>query len=92
MIMHVDVITEGAGPTLKALQDHGAAVLNAPGNLGLEMGEQTDRANHFTVHEVWASRKDYEAFAASAAGQLLRKQLMLFRGALFDDRYYEQMP
>jgi quinol monooxygenase YgiN len=72
----------------KLLDGHRAAVMAAKGALAYEFAVQTDRANHFAVHETWASRAAYEAYAASQGAQDLRKQLATVKGALFDDRYY----
>ena len=42
------------------------------------------------VHEVWASRADYEAYAASPAGQAFRKQINAYKGAPFDDIFFTE--
>ena len=88
MLMHVDVVPAGAEMANKLLDGHRAAVMAAKGALAYEFAVQTDRANHFAVHETWASRAAYEAYAASQGAQDLRKQLATVKGALFDDRYY----
>jgi quinol monooxygenase YgiN len=88
MVMHVDVTPDGSAQASQALLAQRAAVLAAPGAIGFEAGVQLDRANHFAVHEVWASRAAYEAYAASAGGQAIRREAMRFRGAPFDDRFY----
>ena len=90
VLMHVDVLPEGATTAAAALKAQAASVRAAPGALGFESGTQTDRPNHFAVHEIWASRAAYEAYTASPAGQDLRKKLFPFKGAPFDDRYYVQ--
>jgi quinol monooxygenase YgiN len=72
----------------KLIQGQRDAVLAAPGVVGFEAAVQDDRANHFALHEVWASRADYEAYTATPAGQAFRSQLATVKGALFDDRFY----
>lgn len=88
MLMHVDVVPAGAEMATKALDGLRGAVMAAPGALGFELAVQPDRANHFAVHEIWASRAAYEAYAASAPARQLRGQLAGVKGALFDDRFY----
>ena len=88
MLMHVDVVPAGAEMATKALDALRTAVMAAPGALGYELAVQPDRANHFAIHETWASRAAYEAYAASPAEQQLRAQLATVKGALFDDRFY----
>jgi quinol monooxygenase YgiN len=88
MLMHVDVVPAGAETANKLLDAHRAAVSAARGAVGYEVAVQSDRPNHFAVHSVWTNRAAYEAYAASAAGQELRKQLAVFKGGLFDDRFF----
>ena len=88
MLMHVDVAPPGADLAAKALTAQRDAVLAAPGALQFEAAVQSDKNNHFTVHETWASRAAYEAFAASPQAQQLREQFVPFKGAPFDDRFY----
>jgi quinol monooxygenase YgiN len=88
MLMHVDVVPAGAEMANKLLDSHRAAVMAAKGALAYEVAVQTDRANHFAVHQTWASRAAYEAYAAGPGAQDLRKQLATVKGALFDDRFY----
>lgn len=89
MVMHVDVVPDGSAAGTKAIDDQRALVLAAPGGLGFEFGAQTDKANHFAVHETWTSQAAYQTYMAGPGGRDLRKRLMEFRGAPFDDRFYE---
>ena len=88
VLMHVDVVPDGSAFGAKTLQAQREAVLAAPGALGYEVAVQSDRANHFALHETWASRAAYEAYVASPGGRDLRQQLAKYRGAPFDDRFY----
>ena len=88
MLMHVDVAPLGADLAAKVLTAQRDAVLSAPGALQFEAAVQSDKNNHFTVHETWTSRAAYEAFAASPQAQQLREQFVPFKGAPFDDRFY----
>jgi len=87
MLMHVDVVPAGAEMGAKVLAAQRASVL-AAGALGFEAATQAGKPNHFAIHEVWASRAAYQAYAATPAGRALRTQLATAKGALFDDRFY----
>jgi quinol monooxygenase YgiN len=88
VLMHIDVIPDGAATARQALVAQKALVMIAPGALAFEAASQTGRPNHFAVYETWKSRAAYESYAASPAGQNLRLQLTPFKGAPFDDRFY----
>jgi quinol monooxygenase YgiN len=88
VLMHIDVIPDGAAAARQALVAQKAQVMAAPGALAFEAASQTGRPNHFAVHEAWRSRAAYEAYATSPAGQDLRRRLTPFKGAPFDDRFY----
>jgi quinol monooxygenase YgiN len=88
VLMHIDVLPDGAATTRQALTAQKAQVMAAPGALAFQAASQAGRPNHFAVHEAWKSRAAYEAYAASPAGQDLRRQLDPFKGAPFDDRFY----
>lgn len=87
VLMHIDV-NPGADITQAALEKQRDAVLSAPGALGYEFAVWDRRQNHFAVHEVWASRKAYEAYVATAPPEELRKTLSPLLGSPFDDRFY----
>jgi quinol monooxygenase YgiN len=88
VLMHIDVLPDGAATARQALTAQQAQVMAAPGAIGFQAATQTGRPNHFAVHEIWKTRAAYEAYAASPAGQDLRRQLDRFKGAPFDDRFY----
>jgi quinol monooxygenase YgiN len=86
--MHLDVVPAGAAMAAEQLDAHRAVVLGARGGTAFEAATQADRANHFAIHEIWASRAAYEAYLASPASQAFRRQLSTVKGSLFDDRFY----
>lgn len=90
VLMHVDV---GPGTEVEALlKAQRDAVLAAPGALGYEVAVQDKRTNHFAVHQVWTSRKAYEAYAATAPAEDLRRRLAPLLGSPFDERFYTAAP
>ena len=88
VLMHIDVMPDGAATARQALVAQKSLAMLAPGALAFEAASQTGRPNHFAVYETWKSRAAYESYAASAAGQDLRLRLDRFKGAPFDDRFY----
>lgn len=88
MLMHVDVVPTGASLGASELEAQRSAVTGAVGGRSFELATQSERPNHFAVHETWSNRAAYEAYAASEAAQRLRRQLATVKGALFDDRFY----
>jgi quinol monooxygenase YgiN len=88
VLMHIDVIPDGSAAASKALQAQKASVMAARGALAFEAATQVGRPNHFAVHEVWKTRAAYEAYAASPAGEDLRRAFTPYKGAPFDDRFY----
>ena len=90
VLMHVDVhLGSDAQPAIVAQKE---AVLAAPGALGFETAVEDKRANHFAVHEVWASRKAYEAYTATAPAEDLRRRLAPLLGSPFDERFFSAAP
>jgi len=88
VLMHIDVIPDGAATAAKALTAQKALMMAAPGALAFEASTQVGRTNHFEVHEVWKDRAAYETYAASPPGEDLRRQFTQYKGAPFDDRFY----
>jgi quinol monooxygenase YgiN len=88
VLMHVDVVPAGSAQASNLLLTQRSAVLAAAGGLGFEAAVQADRPNHFAVHELWADRAAYEAYASSAPARDLRRQLAPIKGAPFDDRFF----
>jgi quinol monooxygenase YgiN len=88
VLMHIDVLPDGSATARQALVAQKASVMAAPGAVAFDAASQVGRPNHFAVHEAWKTRAAYEAYAASPAGQDLRRQLDRFKGAPFDDRFY----
>lgn len=90
VLMHIDV-NPGADVAQAALKAQRDAVLAAPGALGYEVAVWTKRPNHLAVHEVWASRKAYEDYAATPPARELRDRLAPLLGSPFDDRFYSAL-
>ena len=58
------------------------------GNLRLDVWQQTNRPNHFTVVESWADREAFDAHGAAPETKDFRAHLADMTGALYDERLY----
>jgi quinol monooxygenase YgiN len=88
VLTHVDV----AG----GQKDQGVAILDRlaadsrkePGSERFEAWQQGNRANHFTVNEIWKDQAAYEAHILAASTRDYREKIGPMLGALHDDRLY----
>lgn len=88
---HVDVpppMRDRLEPMLRSLSD---ASRKEPGNLRFEVQQQANRPNHFTVVEVWADHKAYEAHVIAPHTRQFRDALGPMLGALYDERLYRAL-
>ena len=93
MVMtHVDVMppyADGAAALLKVMR---AETPRDPGNIGYDILRQQHEPNHFTVAEVWASQRAFEAHLAAAHTVSFRQKLLPMTGALYDERLFTGLP
>ena len=89
VLTHVDVpppLKDTLIPMLKQLGDDSRG---AAGNQRWEAQQQNNRPNHFTVVEVWANPKAYEAFIGTPSKRQFREKFGPMTGALYDERLYQ---
>ncbi len=92
VMTHVDVMppyADGAAALLKVMREE---TPRDPGNIGYDILRQQHEPNHFTVAEVWASRRSLEAHLAAAHTVSFRQKLLPMTGALYDERLFAQLP
>ena len=85
---HVDVIPPRKDDGVAALKRLSEDSRRGEGNLRFEVVQQINRPNHFTVVEVWKSRKAFDAHAMAAHVREFRDKLTPMSGALYDERLY----
>ena len=56
-----------------------------------EAWQQNNRANHFTVTEIWKNRAALDAHIAAASTKEFREKLGPMSGALYDERLYTSL-
>jgi len=86
VVTHVDVTGNFKDETIVMLQklaDDGRKVAGR-----FEVWQQGNRANHFTVNEIWRSEAALDEHISSAPIRAFREALGPKNGALYDDRRY----
>jgi quinol monooxygenase YgiN len=91
VVTHVDVVAASKDDCVALLGAMSTDTRSDPGNIGYDVLQQANRANHFTVVEEWANRKALDDHAASAHTLAFREKLLPMSGALFDERLYTLM-
>jgi|ERR1700694_4462295 len=89
VVTHVDVIPPRKDDAVGLLKTLGEASRRDDGNMRYEVVQQTNRPNHFTVVEIWASREALDAHGMAPHVREFRDKLQPMSGALYDERLYE---
>src|SRR5882672_3995285 len=89
VVTHVDVIPPRKDDAVGLLKSLGDASRRDDGNVRYEIVQQTNRPNHFTVIEIWASREALDAHGMAPHVREFRDKLQPMSGALYDERLYE---
>jgi quinol monooxygenase YgiN len=91
VVLHVDVTGTGIDTMPETLRETAGKALRMPGAIAFEIATQSNKRNHFTVHEIWASRAAYDAYNASATAKEFRARFHQVKGAVYDDRLFTQI-
>lgn len=91
VVTHVNVTGNFKDETIVALQQLADRSRKEPGAERFEVWQQGNRANHFTVNEIWKTEAALEDHLAAAATRAFREQLGPKNGALYDDRRYRNL-
>jgi quinol monooxygenase YgiN len=89
VVTHVDVVPDPrAAGMLTRLAEASRA---EPGNLRFDVLQHAQRANHFTVIEMWRDQKSFDAHAAAAQTRQYRDELQPLTGSPLDERLYKAL-
>jgi quinol monooxygenase YgiN len=91
VVTHVDLIPPKKDEGIVALKENAGPSRADPGNRRYDLLQQNSRGNHFTLVEVWSSRKALEGHEVSAHTRKLRDLLFPMGGALYDQRLYHPL-
>jgi autoinducer 2-degrading protein len=93
VVTHVDI---GGGPLVAQatalLREYAADSRKEPGSVRFEILQQEGHPNHFTVFEVWQTRKAYEGHAAAEHTKRFREKLLPMLGSPLDERLESLLP
>ena len=88
VVIHVDLVPDGLVAGKPALQQYVADSRKDPGALRVELLQQSDRGNHFTIISVWASQKAFDAHLAAPHTKEFRAKIQSGLGSPFDERLH----
>ena len=91
VVTHVDVPPPNKDACIALLGTQVAATRGSPGCARLEVLQQADRPNHFSVLESWAGEAAYAAHIVAAHTREFRMALTPLSGALYDERIYSRL-
>lgn len=90
-ISHVDVTPPTKDDCIAMLRKLADDTRKDANSLRFEAWQQNNRANHFTVAEVWKSRSAIDAHIVAASTKEFREKLGPMSGALYDERFYKSL-
>jgi quinol monooxygenase YgiN len=88
-VTHVDVIPPQKDNGVAAVGKLAEDSRKHAGNMRFEVWQQTNRPNHFTVVEAWASRKAFDIHLGATETKDFRSKLATMTGALYDERLFK---
>lgn len=91
VLTHVDVTPDHLDDCLALLKTMSDDTSMDHGNIGYEVLQQAARPNHFTVVEEWTSRKALDFHIMAAHTRAFRQRLAPMAGALYDQRFYQEL-
>src|SRR6266849_710965 len=90
-VTHVDVILPSKDDCIVMLKKLAEDTRKEPNAERFEAWQQNNRANHFTVMEIWKSRAAHDDHIATASTKEFREKLGPMSGALYDERLYKSL-
>jgi quinol monooxygenase YgiN len=90
-VTHVDVTPPNKDDCIVMLKKLADDTRKEPNSVQFEAWQQNNRANHFTVTEIWKNRAAVDAHIATASTRDFREKLGPMSGALYDERLYKKL-
>jgi len=90
-VTHVDVIPPSKDDCIVLLKKLADETRKEPNAERFEAWQQNNRANHFTVTEIWKNRSAHDAHIGTASTREFRDKLGPMSGALYDERLYKSL-
>ena len=92
VVSHVDLVPDALNADKSFLQQYVADSRKDPGALRIELLQQSDRGNHFTIVSVWTDKKAFDAHLAAAHTRDFRTKIAAGLGSPFDERLHNLVP
>lgn len=94
VIAHVDIAVPGGNldEPLRLLREFVADSQKDAGAVRVELLQQDNRHNHFTIVEVWQTRRDFDAHSAAEHTKQFREKIQPMLGSPFDERLNSELP
>jgi len=90
-ITHVDVTPPNKDECIVMLKKLAEETRKERDSDHFEAWQQNNRANHFTVTEIWKNRAAIDSHVVTAATKEFREKLGPMSGALYDERLYKSL-
>jgi len=90
-VTHVDVTPNNKDDCIVMLKKLADDTRRDSNSLYFEAWQQNNRANHFTVTEIWKNRAAIDAHVVAAGTKEFREKLGPMSGALYDERLYRSL-
>jgi quinol monooxygenase YgiN len=90
-VTHVDVTPPNKDECIILLKKLAEDTRKEVSSLRFEAWQQNNRANHFTVTEIWKDRAAIDGHVAAASTRDFREKLGPMSGALYDERLYKSL-
>ena len=89
VVSHVDLVPDALNADKGALQQYVTDSRKDPGALRIELLQQSDRPNHFTIVSVWTDEKAFNAHLSAAHTRDFRANIQSGLGSPFDERLHK---
>ena len=91
VVAHLDIGGPDRARAEAALRQLSAAARQSEGNLGFDVWQQTDHANHFNLISGWISESQFHTFRASRAAREFRQTVGQLLGSPYDERLFRRV-
>jgi quinol monooxygenase YgiN len=91
VLTHVDVVPPSKDACMDLLKGMSVDTPKDPGNLLYDVLQQPNRLNHFTVFETWSNAEALDGHAMAPHTRAFREKLSPMAGALYDERFYQEV-
>ncbi len=88
VVNHVDLAPNALDADKSLLLQYVADSRKDPGAVRIELLEQSDRPNHFTLVEVWENQKAFDAHVEADHTKQFRTKIQSGLGSPFDERLH----